>query len=171
MKELKQKIRKISDFPKDGILFYDVTTLLKDAKGLRQLIDRMAKPYASCNIDKVVGIESRGFILAPALAVHFGAGFIPVRKPGKLPAKTLAVTYELEYGQDTLEIHEDAIEPGERVLIVDDLIATGGTAGATVELVQKLEGVLIGAAFLIELEFLHGRVKLPGVEIFSLLKY
>ena len=171
MQELKKKIREIPDFPKEGILFYDVTTLLKDADGLRQAIDLMAARYAGSEIDKVVGIESRGFILAPAIATRLGAGFVPVRKPGKLPAKTLEVAYDLEYGQDRIEIHEDAIEAGERVLIVDDLMATGGTAAAAVELVRRLEANLVGAAFLVELEFLQGRFKVPGVEIFSLLKY
>ena len=171
MEELKRKIREIPDFPKEGILFYDVTTLLKDPDGLRQSIDLMAARYAGSGIDKVVGIESRGFILAPAIATLLGAGFVPVRKPGKLPAKTLEVAYDLEYGQDRIEVHEDAIEAGERVLIVDDLMATGGTAAAAVELVRRLEGNLVGAAFLVELEFLEGRTKVPGVEIFSLLKY
>ena len=171
MEELKKKIREIPDFPKEGILFYDVTTLLKDADGLRQAIDLMVARYAGSEIDKVVGIESRGFILAPAIATRLGAGFVPVRKPGKLPAKTLEVAYDLEYGQDRIEIHEDAIEAGERVLIVDDLMATGGTAAAAVELVRRLEANLVGAAFLVELEFLQGRFKVPGVEIFSLLKY
>ncbi len=171
MEELKKKIREIPDFPKAGILFYDVTTLLKDADGLRQAIDLMVDPYVSAGIDKVVGIESRGFILAPAMAVRLGAGFVLVRKPGKLPAETIEVAYDLEYGQDRIEVHEDAIEAGERVLIVDDLMATGGTAAACVELVRRLEGNLVGAAFLVELEFLQGRAKVPGVEIFSLLKY
>ena len=171
MEELKQKIREIPDFPKEGILFYDVTTLLKDPDGLRQSIDLMAARYAGSEIEKVVGIESRGFILAPAIATLLGAGFVPVRKPGKLPARTLEVAYDLEYGQDRIEVHEDAIEAGERVLIVDDLMATGGTAAAAVELVRRLEGNLVGAAFLVELEFLQGRSKVPGVEIFSLLKY
>ncbi len=171
MEELKKKIREIPDFPKAGILFYDVTTLLKDADGLRQAIDLMVDPYVGAGIDKVVGIESRGFILAPAMAVRLGAGFVLVRKPGKLPAKTIEVAYDLEYGQDRIEVHEDAIEAGERVLIVDDLMATGGTAAACVELVRRLEGNLVGAAFLVELEFLQGRSKVPGVEIFSLLKY
>ena len=171
MEELKQKIREIPDFPKAGILFYDVTTLLKDPDGLRQSIDLMAARYAGSEIDKVMGIESRSFILAPAIATLLRAGFVPVRKPGKLPAKTLEVAYDLEYGQDRIEVHEDAIEAGERVLIVDDLMATGGTAAAAVELVRRLEGNLVGAAFLVELEFLQGRSKVPGVEIFSLLKY
>ena len=171
MEELKKKIREVPDFPKAGILFYDVTTLLKDADGLRRAIDLMVDPYVGAGIDKVVGIESRGFILAPAMAVRLGAGFVLVRKPGKLPAKTIEVAYDLEYGRDRIEVHEDAIEAGERVLIVDDLMATGGTAAACVELVRRLEGNLVGAAFLVELEFLQGRAKVPGVEIFSLLKY
>lgn len=171
MEELKKKIREVPDFPKAGILFYDVTTLLKDADGLRQAVDLMVDPYVGAGIDKVVGIESRGFILAPAMAIRLDAGFVLVRKPGKLPAKTIEVAYDLEYGQDRIEVHEDAIEAGERVLIVDDLMATGGTAAAAVELVRRLEGNLVGAAFLVELEFLRGRAKIPGVEIFSLLKY
>ncbi|MCY3778258.1 MAG: adenine phosphoribosyltransferase [Candidatus Aminicenantes bacterium] len=171
MEELKKKIREVPDFPKAGILFYDVTTLLKDADGLRQAVDLMVDPYVGAGIDKVVGIESRGFILAPAMAIRLDAGFVLVRKPGKLPAKTIEVAYDLEYGQDRIEVHEDAIEAGERVLIVDDLMATGGTAAAAVELVRRLEGNLVGAAFLVELEFLQGRAKVPGVEIFSLLKY
>lgn len=171
MEELKKKIREVSDFPKAGILFYDVTTLLKDADGLRQAVDLMVDPYVGAGIDKVVGIESRGFILAPAMAIRLDAGFVLVRKPGKLPAKTIEVAYDLEYGQDRIEVHEDAIEAGERVLIVDDLMATGGTAAAAVELVRRLKGNLVGAAFLVELEFLQGRAKVPGVEIFSLLKY
>ena len=171
MEELKKKIREVPDFPKAGILFYDVTTLLKDADGLRQAVDLMVDPYVGAGIDKVVGIESRGFILAPAMAIRLDAGFVLVRKPGKLPARTIEVAYDLEYGQDRIEVHEDAIEAGERVLIVDDLMATGGTAAAAVELVRRLEGNLVGAAFLVELEFLQGRTKIPGVEIFSLLKY
>ncbi len=171
MEELKKKIREIPDFPKAGILFYDVTTLLKDADGLRQAVDLMVDPYVGAGIDKVVGIESRGFILAPAMAIRLDAGFVLVRKPGKLPARTIEVAYDLEYGQDRIEVHEDAIEAGERVLIVDDLMATGGTAAAAVELVRRLKGNLVGAAFLVELEFLQGRTRIPGVEIFSLLKY
>ena len=171
MEELKKKIREVPDFPKAGILFYDVTTLLKDADGLRQAVDLMVDPYVGAGIDKVVGIESRGFILAPAMAIRLDAGFVLVRKPGKLPARTIDVAYDLEYGQDRIEVHEDAIEAGERVLIVDDLMATGGTAAAAVELVRRLKGNLVGAAFLVELEFLQGRTRIPGVEIFSLLKY
>ncbi len=172
MEELKQKIREIPDFPKPGILFYDVTTLFKDARGLRQVIDLLTERYRDRGIQKIVGIESRGFILGPVLAYNLGAGFVPVRKKGKLPAKTLSVSYQLEYGVDSLEIHEDAVRPGEKVLVVDDLIATGGTAAATVEMVRKLGGELVGLAFLIELAFLNGRDKIPeDVEVFSLLKY
>ena len=171
MEELKRKIREVPDFPKPGILFYDVTTLLRDPDGLKQTMDLLTKQYQGQRIDQVVGIESRGFIFAPVLACNLGAGFVPVRKPGKLPATTVSASYALEYGEDTLEIHEDAIEPGQRVLIVDDLIATGGTAAATVSLVQGLGGEVVGTAFLVELEFLNGRSKLDGCEVFSLLKY
>jgi adenine phosphoribosyltransferase len=172
MEELKQIIREVPDFPKPGILFYDVTTLFKDPEGLRRVVDLLTERYQDRGIRKIIGIESRGFILGPILAYNLGAGFVPVRKKGKLPAKTLSVSYELEYGIDTLEIHEDAVEPGEKVLVVDDLIATGGTAAATVEMVQKLGGDLVGLAFLIELTFLNGRAKIPsGVEVFSLLQY
>jgi adenine phosphoribosyltransferase len=171
MDDIKSKIREIPDFPKPGILFYDVTTLLKDPDGLRQTIEILTAKYIGQGIQKVLGIESRGFILGSPLAYNLGAGFVPVRKPGRLPAPTLRVSYDLEYGRDSLEIHCDAIEPGEKVLIVDDLIATGGTAGATVQMVTRLQGNLVGLAFLVELEFLRGRDKLPGCEIFSVLKY
>ncbi len=172
MEELKKIIREVPDFPKQGILFYDVTTLFKNPDGLRKAVDLMTERYRDRGVQKILGIESRGFILGPVLAYNLGAGFVPVRKKGKLPAKTLSVSYELEYGIDTLEIHEDAIEPGEKVLVVDDLIATGGTAAATVEMVRKLRGDLLGLAFLIELTFLHGREKIPaGIEVFSLLQY
>jgi adenine phosphoribosyltransferase len=171
MDEIKSKIREIPDFPKPGILFYDVTTLLKDPDGLRQVIEILTAKYIGQGIEKVVGIESRGFILGSPLAYNLGAGFVPVRKPGKLPARTLKVTYDLEYGQDSLEIHCDAIAPGEKVLIVDDLMATGGTAGAAVQMVNQLQGNLVGLAFLVELEFLNGRNRLPGCDIFSILRY
>lgn len=171
MEELKKKIREIPDFPKPGILFYDVTTLLKDREGLREVVEILTERYQGKGIDKVLGIESRGFILGPPLAYNIGAGFIPVRKAGKLPAETLRYTYDLEYGKDALEIHRDAIEPGERVLIVDDVIATGGTAAATVEIARQLRAEVLGLAFLIELDFLKGREKLNGYEIFSILKY
>ena len=172
MEELKKIIREIPDFPKPGILFYDVTTLFKDPHGFRQAVDLLTERYRDRGIRKILGIESRGFILGPILAYKLGAGFVPVRKKGKLPAETLSVSYQLEYGTDTLEIHKDAVEPGEKVLVVDDLIATGGTAAATVQMVHELGGDLVGLAFLIELTFLNGRAKIaPDVDVFSLLKY
>lgn len=171
MEELKKKIREVPDFPKPGILFYDLTTLLKDSQGVSFVIDILTEKYKGAGIEKVVGIESRGFIFAPALAYQIGAGFVPVRKPGKLPAETLRLTYELEYGQDALEIHRDGIETGERVLIVDDLIATGGTALATAQMTLQLGAKLVGLAFVVELEFLKGRQKLKDYEVFSILKY
>jgi adenine phosphoribosyltransferase len=171
MNELKKLIREIPDYPKPGILFYDVTTLLKDPKGFHQLVDKLCEHYAGRRVDVVAGIEARGFIFAPALAYRLGAGFVPVRKPRKLPWKTTGVTYQLEYGTDTLEIHEDGIAPGQHALICDDLLATGGTASAAVELVRKLGGEVIGAAFAVELCFLGGRKKLNGVDAFSLIKY
>ena len=171
MDDLKKLIREVPDYPKPGILFYDLTTLLKDKHGFQKLVDRLCDRYADRKVDIVVGIEARGFIFAPALAYRLGAGFVPVRKPKKLPAKTAKVTYDLEYGTDTLEIHEDAIRPGQSVLISDDLLATGGTAAATVKLVQTLGGTVNGAAFAVELTFLKGRSKLPGVDVFSLIQY
>jgi len=171
MNELKKLIREIPDYPKPGILFYDVTTLLKDPKGFHQLVDKLCEHYAGRKVDVVAGIEARGFIFAPALAYRLDAGFVPVRKPKKLPWKTTGVTYQLEYGTDTLEIHEDGIAPGQHALICDDLLATGGTASAAVELVRKLGGEVIGAAFAVELCFLGGRKKLNGVDTFSLIKY
>ena len=171
MNELKKLIREVPDYPKPGILFYDVTTLLKDKQGFHLLIDSLCNHYAGKHIDVVVGIEARGFIFAPALAYRLAAGFVPVRKPKKLPAKTAQVTYELEYGTDTLEIHEDAVQPGQHVLVCDDLLATGGTASATVKLVRQLGGEVTGAAFAVELNFLNGRAKLPGLDVFSLIQY
>jgi adenine phosphoribosyltransferase len=171
MNDLKKLIREVPDWPKPGILFYDITTLLKDAAGLRGLIDALAAHYAGKQVDVVLGVEARGFIFAPALAYKLGAGFVPVRKPGKLPAKTTRVTYSLEYGTDSLEIHEDAIARGQRVLVVDDLLATGGTAAACVELVQRLGGEVAGVGFAVELLFLHGRKKLEGLDVFALLTY
>ena len=171
MNELKKLIREVPDYPKPGILFYDVTTLLKDKEGFHLLIDRLCGHYANHHIDIVAGIEARGFIFAPALAYRLGAGFVPVRKPKKLPAKTASVTYALEYGTDTLEIHEDAVQKGQRVLVCDDLLATGGTAAATVQLVRNLGGNVDGAAFAVELSFLSGRSKLPGLDVFSLIQY
>ena len=169
--DLKKHIRHVPDFPKTGILFYDITTLLRDANGFKTTIDVLATPYTGQNIDVVVGIESRGFILGGAVAERIGAGFIPIRKPGKLPSKALKETYDLEYGKDALEIHEDAVEPGQRVLVVDDVLATGGTAAAAAQLVKKLGGELHGMAFLIELLFLNGRSKIADQQVFSVLQY
>jgi adenine phosphoribosyltransferase len=171
MESLKQKIRAIADFPKPGILFYDVTTLLRDPEGFRQAIDAMSAPYAKGSIDLVVGIESRGFILGAAMADRLGAGFVPVRKLGKLPGRTVRESYSLEYGTDSLEVHDDAIEQGQRVLIVDDLLATGGTAAAVTKLVKKLGGQIVGLAFLVELDFLPGRRKLEGEDLHVVLHY
>ncbi len=171
MEELKKKIREVPDFPSPGILFYDLTTLLKDSESLRTVIDLMTHEYRDREIDQVVAIESRGFIFGPALAYNLQTGFVPVRKKGRLPAQTISASYDLEYGQDVLEMHTDAIQKGGRVLIVDDLIATGGTAAATTQLVHQLGGEIIGLAFIVELEFLKGREKLDGFEISSILKY
>ena len=171
MDDLKKLIREVPDYPKPGILFYDLATLLKDKKGFHSMIDRLCAHYDGHTIDVVAGIEARGFIFAPALAYSLGAGFVPVRKPKKLPAKTASVSYSLEYGTDTLEIHEDAIHSGQSVIICDDLLATGGTAAATVKLIEKLGGKVEGAAFAVELTFLQGRGKLNGVDVFSLIQY
>ena len=171
MDNLKLLIREVPGFPKPGILFYDITTLLKNAAGFRGVIDGLKSNYSNAQVDVVVGIEARGFIFAPALAYRLGAGFVPVRKPKKLPAKTAAISYALEYGTDTLEIHEDAIKSGQRVIICDDLLATGGTAAATAKLIQKLGGKVEGTAFAVELTFLNGRAKLPGLDVFSLIQY
>jgi adenine phosphoribosyltransferase len=171
MDALKSKIRHVADFPKAGILFYDVTTLLRDPQGLHLSLDALVQPFEGQGIDLVVGIESRGFILGAALADRIGAGFVPVRKLGKLPAETVKATYALEYGSDCLEMHRDAVEPGQQVLIVDDLLATGGTASAAVSLVESLGGDIRGVAFLIELIALNGRSKLQGQQIHSVLKY
>ena len=171
MDDLKKLIREIPDYPKPGILFYDITTLLKDKKGFRTVIDRFCEHYVGHKIDLVVGIEARGFIFAPALAYRLGAGFVPVRKPNKLPAETTRISYGLEYGTDTLEIHEDAVQKGQNVLLCDDLLATGGTAAAAVQLIRSLGGNVVGAAFAVELSFLHGREKLPGLDVFSLIQY
>lgn len=171
MDTLKAKIRHVPDFPKTGILFYDVTTLLRDPQGLRLAIDSLSLPFEGRGIDLVVGIESRGFILGAAVADRIGAGFVLVRKIGKLPSVTIQATYALEYGTDSLEMHKDAIEPGQRVLIVDDLLATGGTAAAAVSLVKQLGGEVEGAAFLIELLALNGRSKLPGEQVTTILQY
>jgi len=168
---LKSKIRSVPDFPKAGILFYDITTLLRDPEGFRLTIDALAKPFQGSEVDVVVGVESRGFILGGAVAARLGAGFAPVRKKGKLPSKTVQETYDLEYGTDCLEIHADAVEPGQRILIIDDVLATGGTAAATTALVRKLGGAVQALAFLVELEFLNGRSKIPNESVYSVLTY
>ena len=169
--DLKQHIRHVPDFPKEGILFYDITTLLRNAEGFAMTVDMLSSPYVGKGIEVVVGIESRGFILGAAVAERIKAGFIPIRKPGKLPSKTLKESYALEYGMDALEVHEDAIENGHKVLIVDDVLATGGTACAAATMVRKLGGDLQGLAFLIELQFLNGRSKLADEKVFSVLQY
>jgi adenine phosphoribosyltransferase len=169
--DLKQHIRNVPDFPKAGILFYDITTLLRDPQGFDTTVNTLAMPYRDQGITLVAGIESRGFILGAAVAQRIGAGFVPIRKPGKLPAKAIRATYDLEYGKDALEVHEDAIQRGQRVLIVDDVLATGGTAAAAVDLVERLGGELHGLAFLIELLFLNGRSKIDGKGIYSVLQY
>ena len=171
MEDLKKLIREVPDWPKPGILFYDITTLLKDKRGLHEVIGGLQARYANERVDAVLGIEARGFIFAPALAYALGAGFVPVRKPKKLPAERVSVIYDLEYGTDTLEMHRDAVAAGQRVLIVDDLLATGGTAAATARLVESVGGVVAGLGFVVELTFLHGRAKLPGRDVFSLLQY
>jgi adenine phosphoribosyltransferase len=169
--DLRAKIREIPDFPKPGILFYDITTLLKDPEAYREAIDLMVEPFRNERIDIVVGMESRGFIFSAPMAYQLKAGLVPVRKLGKLPAETITVEYALEYGSNTLEIHRDAIQQGERVLIVDDLLATGGTVGGTIELIERLRGEVVGLAFLVELEFLKGRDRLPGRRVTSVIKY
>jgi adenine phosphoribosyltransferase len=171
MDNLKQLIREVPGFPKPGILFYDITTLLKNPAGLRGIIDGLKRHYSGAPVDLVIGIEARGFIFAPALAYALGAGFVPVRKPKKLPAACASVTYDLEYGTDTLEMHKDALDDGKRVLIVDDLLATGGTAAAAARMVTDLGGTVAGIGFVVELTFLNGRQKLGGYDVFSLLQY
>ncbi len=168
---LKSMIREIPDFPKKGILFYDITTLLKDPQAFRIILNRLSRQYHGADIRKVAAIEARGFIIGGPLAFRLGAGFVPIRKPGKLPADVYEATYSLEYGNNTLAVHKDAILPGERTLIVDDLLATGGTAAAATELVKQLGGVIVGAAFLVELNDLKGREKLKGYEVLSLIQY
>jgi adenine phosphoribosyltransferase len=171
MDDLKKLIREVPDFPKPGINFYDITTLLKHPDGLRQTVDALAAEYEGEKVDTVIGVEARGFIFAPALAYHLGAGFVPVRKPKKLPAECASISYDLEYGQDTLEIHRDAVGNGHRVIIADDLLATGGTAKAVCDLVEGLGGTIAGLVFVVELEFLPGRKKLDGYDVRSLIKY
>ena len=171
MENLKLQIREIPDFPKPGILFYDITTLLKDPCGFHGVIDGLKDHYRDIKVDTVLGIEARGFIFAPALAYALNAGFVPVRKPKKLPAECVRITYDLEYGTDTLEMHKDAVGNGNRVLIVDDLLATGGTASAAARMVQDAGGIVVGLGFVIELTFLGGRQRLNGHDVFSLLQY
>jgi adenine phosphoribosyltransferase len=171
MDDLKQYIREVPDYPKPGILFYDITTLLKQPLALRKTVDRFVWLFASRDVDLVVGIESRGFMFGPIVAYNLGAGFVPVRKPDKLPAETARVEYELEYGTDQLEIHRDAVAPGDRVVIVDDLVATGGTAEATARLVEDLGGSVVAMGFIVELSFLEPRERLRGYEVDSLLVY
>ena len=168
---LRERIREIPDFPKPGILFYDITTVLKDPTAYKEAIDLMLEPYRGEPIDVVVGMESRGFIFSAPMAYQLGAGLVPVRKLGKLPAETITVEYALEYGSNTLEIHRDAIAPGQKVLIVDDLLATGGTVKGTIELVERLKGDVVGLAFLVELDFLHGRDRLTGRKVTSIIRY
>jgi adenine phosphoribosyltransferase len=169
--DLVSTIRSVPDFPIEGILFYDITTLLKNPTALKESVDQLVNHYRDAGVDLVVAIESRGFIFGMPLAYQLGVGFVPVRKPGKLPAETTAESYELEYGTNTIEIHVDAIEKGQKVLVIDDLLATGGTAKATCNLVEKLGGEVVGVAFVIELNFLKGREKLKGYDVFSLIQY
>ena len=171
MKQLSETIRSIPDFPKKGILFRDITTLLKDSDSLKNAVNLLAKHYEHSKIDKVVCIESRGFILGSALAVSLGAGFVPVRKKGKLPAAVLSEQYALEYGTDVIELHVDALQPGERIVLHDDLLATGGTMSAAIKLVEKLHANIAGISFLIELSFLHGREHLQNYDVYSLIQY
>jgi adenine phosphoribosyltransferase len=171
MDHLKSLIREVPDFPKPGINFYDITTLLKDPTGLRRTVDALSAEFEDEKVDAVIGIEARGFIFAPALAYHLGTGFVPVRKPKKLPSVRASISYDLEYGQDTLEIHRDAIGDGHRVIIADDLLATGGTAKAVCDLVEGLGGNIVGLVFVVELEFLPGRQRLAGYDVRSLIKY
>ncbi len=171
MDDLKQYIRNIPDFPKKGILFRDITTLLSNSEKFKEVIDELVKRYSGKGIDAVVAVESRGFIFGGALAERIGAGVVPVRKKGKLPHKTLSATYSLEYGEDTLQIHEDALQTGAKVLLVDDLLATGGTMGAVIELVKKLKAEIIESAFVIELTDLKGRAKLKDIPVYSMVKY
>src|SRR5881394_954596 len=171
MDDLKKMIREVPDFPKKGILFYDITTLLKDKAGFRKVIDALTEQIRPLQPDAVLGVEARGFIFAPALAYHLGAGFVPVRKPNKLPAESERISYELEYGMDTLEVHKDAVHPGARVVIADDLLATGGTSLAAARLVEKIGGIVAGMTFVVELDFLKGRERLSGYNVSSLIQY
>jgi adenine phosphoribosyltransferase len=168
---LKELIRDIPDFPKEGIIFKDITPVLQNPAGLKEVVDKFSERYANQKVDVIVGAEARGFLFGPAVAINLGAGFVPVRKPGKLPYETASMTYDLEYGTDTLEIHKDAVKAGDNVLMMDDLLATGGTMAASCELVESLGGKITGCAFLIELGFLNGKDKLSKYDIFSLLQY
>jgi adenine phosphoribosyltransferase len=169
--DLASLIRDVPDFPIEGILFKDITTLTRNKEAFREAIDRMADQYADSNVDRIVAIEARGYIFGAPLAYKLGAGFVPIRKPGKLPAETISESYELEYGTNTLEMHRDGIEPGQRILVVDDLLATGGSARAAINLVERLGGRIVGVAFLVELDFLNGREKLEGYDMLSLIHY
>lgn len=171
MQDLKRLIREVPDFPKPGIQFYDITTLLKDKQGFRETIERLKDHYSGQTVDVVVGIEARGYFFAPAIALALGAGFVPVRKPKKLPSTVKSIEYQLEYGTDTLEVHSDAIEPGQSVLIIDDVLATGGTAAAVATLIEQAGGKIAGLGFVLELTFLSGRDRLKNYEMFSLLQY
>ena len=168
---LRAQIREIPDFPKPGILFYDITTLIKQPKPFAEAIDLLVEPFAATKVDVVVGMESRGFIFSAPMAIRLDAGFVPVRKLGKLPAETISVEYALEYGTNTLEVHKDAIQPGQKVLIVDDLLATGGTVLGTIDLVKQLKAEIVGLSFLVELQFLKGRARLGGYDIHSVIQY
>ncbi len=171
MLELPSLIRDIPDFPKKGIVFKDITTLLNNGAAFHQAIDQMIERVSRYEIDTVIGMESRGFIFAAPIAYHLGVGFVPVRKLGKLPGPTISTEYDLEYGTNTLELHDDAIQPGQRALVVDDLLATGGTVSATVDLVERLEGQVVAVAFLVELDFLKGRDRLKGYDVVSLIHF
>jgi adenine phosphoribosyltransferase len=168
---LRAQIREVPDFPKPGILFYDITTLIKQAKPFAEAIDLLVEPFANQHVDVVVGMESRGFIFSAPMAIRLDAGFVPVRKLGKLPAETISVEYALEYGTNTLEVHKDAIQPGQKVLIVDDLLATGGTVLGTIDLVKQLKAEIVGLSFLVELQFLKGRARLGGYDIHSVIQF
>ena len=168
---LRAQIREVPDFPKPGILFYDITTLINQPDGFGEAIELMTDPFRDDHVDIVVGMESRGFIFSAPMALHLNAGFVPVRKLGKLPAETITVEYELEYGTNTLEVHRDAIKPGQRVLVVDDLLATGGTTLGTIDLIEQLKGEIVGLSFLVELEFLNGRERLDGYRTHSVIGY
>jgi len=168
---LRAQIREVPDFPKPGILFYDITTLIKQPKPFAEAIDLLVEPFADTKVDVVVGMESRGFIFSAPMAIRLDAGFVPVRKLGKLPAETISVEYALEYGTNTLEVHKDAIQPGQKVLIVDDLLATGGTVLGTIDLVKQLKAEIVGLSFLVELQFLKGRARLGGYDIHSVIQY